>query len=1404
MWCGSDAHMVRPQLGPQARVAAPCAQHLTAAHGEASQSNQQQPPAEWPQVTVVGPAGDQRGPMEAAWAAAPQEEQPGQPDAERGGRWDHCPGIWQLLSAREDPLSQEGLFSARARATAEARGRREAEGAGPREVLPEAEAQVTELCAKLAAAEERAAAAERARQAESQAQAAAMEGLQTRLRAAEQRAAEAAELAAVAGGLRAAGTAAQAQMQQELADAHCQTAAAEARAAEAEARAAQAEAKGAAAEGRAAQAEGRAALAEAACAGLQEREHAAHDEAQELTERLRTAQAQAARDAEERQRLEAVVSRLGALLAVTCSADAPQRLRTAAQPAAGARGAATPSAAGWGRGAGEGSDPQPLGGCIVLDRISSSGSGWPVAPGAPQPAAGARGVAAPGAAGSGRGSEEGSGPQPMEGLEGGSGAQAPGAQGPAGEAQGNEEHVAAAGGAVEGSAHEAGSGAGFDAQKCTKHLTATHGEAAQSNQQQAPAKWLLATVVGPGGDQRGPMEAAWAAAPQEERPGQPDAEHGASREKPSGGRQEPQAQDGLNRAEALAAAGARGRREAEGAGPPVLPEAEAQVTELRAQLAAAEERAAVVERTRQAESQAQAAAMEGLQTRLRAAEQRAAEAAELAAVAGGLRAAGTAAQAQMQQELADAHCQTAAAEARAAEAEARAAQAEAKGAAAEGRAAQAEGRAALAEAACAGLQEREHAAHDEAWELTEQLRTAKVQAARDSEERQRLEAEVSRLGALLAATRTAGPPPAVLAGAPCHGLISSTAQGGRGDTQLPGPGRGQALAQRPELSRGSEQAKAMPVPGAHTAATGGTCSDPPPNDAAGRRHRSGTPEDLQPSQPAGSHPAAQEPPPVAPSLTVPQPGPRGAALQEVQGRLGGQLQQAGLHGLLFRAYGLLTAHGSGSGAGSHYPNRALGPGSMPSATGRMPGTAGEAEPTAGAPGGLPRPQQRPTVQSSSAAASGQPWALVGPCSQQQPGTHAPLVHSGSEQRPSPKRGLPDEPLCTKRLRTVPPPTSGSSGAAAPDAAGSRRGSDEGSGPQPIEGLEGGSGAQAQAAEGRHAEGGITQPAGAGLWDARCVQRYNEPQSSRPLQLNLPSAWSDLRARPVLSLVPQPSEGSGVEPSPAAAPGAAGSGQGSEEGGGPQPMEGLEGGSGAQAQAAMGPPAAGGTGGAQAPGGHGSCRVTEDKGTRALSAGSGPLPLGVTRQAGGRLQVSIRVQGNLKSLGSFDNPEEAARAFDRAAVQRHNEGLSHVRRLRLNFPSEWSNTDVRPVVPRVSRPTGQKHERGGSLQGSARVEDSRAGGSGDGGGSGKAEGAGGVLGPSHAGLGLSGLPRGVRRQSSGRYEAHIRRDAKMRSLGTWDTPEEAARVYDRAAVKKFNAGKGGRLQLNFPSEWSDPA
>jgi hypothetical protein len=60
-------------------------------------------------------------------------------------------------------------------------------------------------------------------------------------------------------------------------------------------------------------------------------------------------------------------------------------------------------------------------------------------------------------------------------------------------------------------------------------------------------------------------------------------------------------------------------------------------------------------------------------------------------------------------------------------------------------------------------------------------------------------------------------------------------------------------------------------------------------------------------------------------------------------------------------------------------------------------------------------------------------------------------------------------------------------------------------------------------------------------------------------------------------------------------------------------------------------------------------------------------------------------------------------------------------------------------------------------------------------------------------------RGVSR-GNGQWRSCIRVDGRTINLGTFDTPEEAARVYDAAAIEHFGEFHG---YLNFPEETTGP-
>ena len=70
---------------------------------------------------------------------------------------------------------------------------------------------------------------------------------------------------------------------------------------------------------------------------------------------------------------------------------------------------------------------------------------------------------------------------------------------------------------------------------------------------------------------------------------------------------------------------------------------------------------------------------------------------------------------------------------------------------------------------------------------------------------------------------------------------------------------------------------------------------------------------------------------------------------------------------------------------------------------------------------------------------------------------------------------------------------------------------------------------------------------------------------------------------------------------------------------------------------------------------------------------------------------------------------------------------------------------------------------------------------------------------HGKRGASGY-RGVSASTTGRWRAYIKVHRKGRNLGTFDTPEEAARAYDLAAQVSF----GAFARLNFPDGYDGPA
>ena len=128
------------------------------------------------------------------------------------------------------------------------------------------------------------------------------------------------------------------------------------------------------------------------------------------------------------------------------------------------------------------------------------------------------------------------------------------------------------------------------------------------------------------------------------------------------------------------------------------------------------------------------------------------------------------------------------------------------------------------------------------------------------------------------------------------------------------------------------------------------------------------------------------------------------------------------------------------------------------------------------------------------------------------------------------------------------------------------------------------------------------------------------------------------------------------------------------------------------------------------------------------------------------QAKITVGGQMKYLGIYDTPEEAAFAYDRAVVK------YKLASSKLNYPDGNAYTGMN------SKKNMKKKRR---------------------------------LDPRNT-TGYTGV---IKRRK--RFQAQIKINRKHVYLGTYDTPKEAALAYDRAVVQH----KLSYSKLNFPHDWS---
>ena len=128
-----------------------------------------------------------------------------------------------------------------------------------------------------------------------------------------------------------------------------------------------------------------------------------------------------------------------------------------------------------------------------------------------------------------------------------------------------------------------------------------------------------------------------------------------------------------------------------------------------------------------------------------------------------------------------------------------------------------------------------------------------------------------------------------------------------------------------------------------------------------------------------------------------------------------------------------------------------------------------------------------------------------------------------------------------------------------------------------------------------------------------------------------------------------------------------------------------------------------------------------------------------RKIADRFRARIYIHGKLKCVGTFDTPTQAAKAYDRVAIQAGRPTT------KLNFPGR---------APKNYQPMKKKLR-----------SDNKIG------------------------------FRGVHKDKN-RFQAQIRIDGKIQHIGNFCTTKDAAVAYDLAAIQ----AKRPRSYLNFPDIW----